>query len=109
MIFSFHQSKILRNSHQMSTMARKSQMSNGALRRTYNRGLRVRWASAYRHRAIHGMATISRALYLKAAATSPCNRAWMARWLPHPGHLYPVNDRNTQRGKRSLRDGSSAK
>lgn len=66
---------MLRNSHQMSTIARKSQMSNGAFRRAYSRGLRVRRLSANKHRAIQGMAISNNALYLNAATKSPCSNA----------------------------------
>ena len=70
---------MLRSSHHMSTITRNSQMSSGAFRRAYKRGLRVRRLSAYRHRAIQGMAMMSMALYLNASPMSPCSKAWNAR------------------------------
>ncbi len=98
---------MLRNSHQSTTTIKSSQASSGAFKRAYNRGLRVRRLSAYRHTAIQGTATSNKALYLKAPATSPFSSAWMARWLPQPGHLYPVNFKMAHCGNSPDCDGSS--
>ena len=98
---------MLRSSHQSKTTTKNSQASSGAFKRAYSRGLRVRRLSAYKHTAIQGTATSNKALYLKAPTTSPFNSVWIARWLPQPGHLNPVNFNIAHWGNSPDCDGSS--
>lgn len=46
----------------------------------------------------YGKAHISRALYLKAWTMSPWSKECSMRWAPHPGHRYPVIDKNIHFG-----------
>ena len=53
---------MLRSSHHSRIITRNNQMSSGAFKRAYKRGLRTRRLSAYRHKAIQGMAMMNIAL-----------------------------------------------
>lgn len=47
---------------------------------------------------IAGIAKNSAGLYPHAVAILPCNNAWSARRVPHPGQSYPVSNFDGQRG-----------
>lgn len=56
-----------------------------------------------------GKKSTIRALYLNAAIKSPCSNECNTRWLPHPGHLYPVTSKNGHLGNNEDSKGSKTK